>query len=99
MTQDHVNMMQVHFVEIKLVIILQLKQTLQIIVKHRMELTAIIALKVGFITLKILFLFQLLFNHILRLTIATQSMESPVNNLQDQIVILQMDICVQLIYI
>ena len=99
MTQDHVNMMQVHFVEIKLVIILQLKQILQIIVKHRMELTAIIALKADFIRLKILFLFQLLFNHILRLTIATQSMESPVNNLQDQIVILQMDICVQLIYI
>ena len=99
MTQDLVNMMQVLFVEIKLVIIQQLEQILQTIVKHRMELTAIIALKAGFIRLKIIFLFHLLFNHILRLTIATQSMESPVNNLQDQIVILQMDICVQLIYI
>ena len=72
MTQNHVNMMLVLFVEIKLVITQQSKQILQTIAKHKMELTAITISKTGFIRLKIIYLFRLLYSHIIRHSIVTQ---------------------------
>jgi hypothetical protein len=85
--------MQVLCAEIKLVIVPKLIQILQIIAKHKTVLIVIAILKAGFIRLKIILLFHLLFNHIFRHSIASQSMEFLVNNLQDRIVIHQMDIC------
>lgn len=99
MTQNHVNMMLAHYVEIKLAIIPQLGQIHLVFVNHKMELTAITVLKVGFIRHKTTILFQLLSSHLHLHIIAIQSMDYSVNNLLDQIAILQMDICVQQINI